>query len=135
MPYTLEPRQDRFFIATVAVWRQAENRAPDGKPLPRDWTQINSGVRCKIEPAPSNFELITKFGLTEADMIFTLQKFRFHEDEDVKAGDVLKMTAGKPRDLIDSFLEVRGNPQFLSMFALERIVIGAVMEAPPVGVS
>jgi hypothetical protein len=105
---TLVPRQTRFYIERVSVYRPVESLSPSGRPAAPHLipTLVAAEVPCHFDTSPSQFELEGAI-LSEGDNIFTLDKISFAADANVGPDDVLKVTTGHAL-LNGGIWEVRG---------------------------
>jgi hypothetical protein len=127
----LTPRQATLYRHSIDIFRFAEPPAAAGKPQPKSWTKIASGVPAYLEYTESDFGLNAGMLLSEQDMIFTLDVLHTTADVDMRVGDVFKVVAG-PRV---GFWRVRGNEKPKTRRANKQSFRSAIMEAPPLGVS
>lgn len=128
----LSPRQLALYVNTVDIWRPSVTvNAVDGTPGARAWTKIASAVQCYFEFTPSQFAEAGGI-LVEEDNIFTLDVVHFEASTDVKAADVLKITAG-PGSV--GFWVLWGNAEYKARLANKLSIRGKKLEKAPTGVS
>lgn len=132
----LQPRQRRFYRQRGKVYRAQETRDGAGKRTGVTWSAV-SGMLCMpfyIQATPSNF-MAQDWGLTEEDMIFTLDILHFPLFASVRADDVvqLRVTLDPTGTPAGTLWKLRGNVRPAPVFFNKLAIIGARLEGPPVG--
>jgi hypothetical protein len=124
-------RQRRYYVDEVTIWRFTESIASTGKVGARTWAQFATGVMCWVRTGESVKESQGPI-LAEGDNMFSYDKVMFLYDQDVRAGDVLKVTTGEETG---SFFTVRGDGRVRNRFANKLMVRVNRTPKAPSGVS
>lgn len=86
MPYTLSPRQERFYTHLVDLWQPAITLQASGAPTgAADWTKAYSDVPCHFE-IHANINAPSVAGRVQEGMIFTYDVLHVAEMQPVRSG-------------------------------------------------
>lgn len=131
MAFSLPP-SSLLYPNAVTIWRYTETiNATTGKLSAKTWATVATGVACVFQGAQSSHGN-TGFVRDEGDNMFTLDKVRMVNGQDVQSGDVLKQTTGPDSG---GFWEVRGEPEMHSQFGQYQQILCGRLPKPPTGVS
>lgn len=126
------PASSLLYPHAVTVWRYTESiNATTGKIGAKTWATVATGVACVFQTAQSSHGN-EGFLRDEGDNMFSLDKVRMVNGQDVQSGDVLKQTTGPEAG---GFWEVRGEPEIHSQFGQYQQILCSRLPKAPNGVS
>ena len=109
----LNKRQQRLYVHTFSIYRQARNDAGD-----MVYTLLTSGVKGYLF-STTNVDEPMAVGLAKKDLAMTMDKIHFTAETDVQSQDVIKHTTTGHRDN-GTWYKVLGEPMIRESTARRR---------------